>query len=113
MIIVWVLKSIFDKKLKREFLKSDKQSDLIQAFKDVQNAWEIQASDQIAIGDATGVKIVESGPVRITLKAERKLNNSSLTKYISLYENDPLTYGKIDISMHDHNTTLKLAFFLN
>ncbi|MFA6451023.1 MAG: glycoside hydrolase family 38 C-terminal domain-containing protein [bacterium] len=107
------LKSIYDKKLKREFLKTDKKSDLIQAFKDTQNAWEIQSSDPIEIGAASGVKIVESGPVRITLKSERKLNNSLLLKYVSLLDNDPLAYGKIDIKMHDHNTTLKLAFFLN
>jgi len=107
------LTGIFDKKLKREFLDKQKNSNLVQAFKDTQNAWEILTNEPIEIGDTESVQIVESGPVRITLKATRKLNNSTFDKYISLYDNNPLIFGKIDVQWHEHNTTTKLAFHLN
>ncbi len=107
------LNGIHDKSLGREFLDTQKNSNLIQAFKDTQNAWEILTNDPIETDAATDVRIVESGPVRITLEATRKLNDSTFVKHISLYDNDPLIHGRIDVQWREHNTTTKLAFFLN
>lgn len=105
--------SIYDKILKREFIDPGKQANLLQAFKDTQNAWEIQASDPLPFEPATDIRVIEGGPVRITLQAVQKIGKSVFTKYISLYEHSPVAYGRIDVKWHERNTTVKLAFPLN
>lgn len=105
------LTSIFDKKLNREFL-NEKGGNIVQAFKDTQNAWEIQAREPFEFEPAAGFEIIEKGPVRATFKVTRKIRNSSVTQYVSLYENDPLVYGRIDMDVADHEITYKLAFNL-
>ncbi|MEW6202122.1 MAG: glycoside hydrolase family 38 C-terminal domain-containing protein [bacterium] len=106
------LTSIYDTQLKREFLDAEKGGNLLQAFKDTQNAWEIQMSEPISFDDPAGVEIVEKGPVRVTLKTTRTLKDSIFVQYISLYEGDPLLYGRFDVNWRARNVTTKLAFYL-
>ncbi len=107
------LSGVFDKKLGRELLTAGKQSNLLQAFKDTQNAWEIQTNDPIVVTDGSKLEVVERGPVRWTFKVIKKVGESTFEKYVSLCENDPLVYGRLDVSWHERNTTTKLAFNLN
>ncbi|HOO57122.1 MAG TPA: glycoside hydrolase family 38 C-terminal domain-containing protein [bacterium] len=105
--------SLYDKNLKREFLETDKENNILQAYVDTQNAWEIM-TDQPIIFDRTGsAKIIENGPVRITIESEHRLNISDFKQYVSLYENSPLVDMKVDVDFQERNTTVKLAFNLD
>jgi alpha-mannosidase len=44
---------------------------------------------------------------------KKTIRNSTVTQFISLYADDPLVYGRIDMDWKDHNVTTKLAFPLN
>ena len=106
------LLSLFDKTLGAEMLSDEKPNNLYQAFKDTQNAWEIQSSEPLDITEGP-VELVENGPVRMTLKTTRAVGESTVEQYLSLYENLPMLYGRIHMDQRDHNVTSKLAFHLN
>lgn len=107
------LTSLFDKKLNREFFTAGKNSNELQAFADTQNAWEILANQPIPVETAGAPRVIERGPVRVTVRIDRKIGTSPFAQFISLYENYPLAAGRADIDMKDHHTTVKLAFNLN
>ncbi|HOX28268.1 MAG TPA: glycoside hydrolase family 38 C-terminal domain-containing protein, partial [bacterium] len=106
------LKSVYDKKLNREFLTAGKSGALLQAFKDTQNAWEIMSNDPIPFGAPGAVEVVENGPVRITLKTTRPLQNSTFSSSFSIVDGIPLAFGNVETDVKDHNVTVKLAFDL-
>lgn len=107
------IKSLFDKQLDREMMSPDSTGNVVQAFEDTQNAWEIQFNVPIEIQPSGSAEIIEKGPVRCTVKFTKTIRNSTVTQFISLYAGDPLVYGRIDMDWKDHNVTTKLAFPLN
>lgn len=107
------LKSVFDKLTSRELLSAEKNSNVVQAFKDTQNAWEIMSSEPVKFNKAGDAEVIESGPVRVTLKTSFKIKDSTIEQHVSLYEKHRLVHGRIDMDWRNHNITTKLAFNLN
>jgi len=107
------LTSLYDMKLGREFLSDGQPGNVLQAYEDTQNAWEIMTDQPIYFDKAKDAEIVESGPVRTTLKSTRRLNISDFSFYVSMYEHDPLVHFRIDTDWQERHTTLKLAFTLD
>jgi alpha-mannosidase len=105
--------SLFDKKLNREILTPGTKSNMIQAFVDTQNAWEIMANQPIDVTTQAAPRVVENGPVRITIQFEKKVGNSTYIQNVSVYERYPIPTGLIDVDNNNHNVTVKLAFNLN
>jgi alpha-mannosidase len=60
------------------------------------------------------VKIVENGPVRVTIMAHRKFGDKTDFKtYYSLVAGSPIIYGRLDADWQDRGIFLKDAFNLN
>ncbi len=114
----WV-SSIFDKKNNREIFETGKAGFQLQAYQESKSAdaWDPRFpadGGAMVMPDADEVKIVENGPVRITIMAHRKfVEKDDFKSYYSLVAGSPIIYGRLDAEWHDRNIFLKSAFNLN
>ena len=83
--------SIIDKKTNREVLKKGEVGNQIQAFEDKPmffDNWDIDIyykEKMWLIDNISSIEVVEEGPVRSTLRIERKFLNSTIVQNIHLY----------------------------
>lgn len=112
--------SIFDKALKKEMLSAPAQLQMLDDYSPDWPAWEVtydavSAKPRNCVKGPAKIEIVESGPVRISLKVTRHAEGSSFVQYIRLYNGD--AQERIDfataIDWQSKNTLLKAAFTLN
>ncbi len=105
----------------RELLPAGAVGNCFEAFDDrPQNfdAWDIDATYSekqypAGTGDGNGIELVESGPLRSTVKVRRSLLSSSILQYISLYRSEPRIDFLTHIQWHDRHVLLKVAFPLD
>ncbi len=110
------IKSFINKELNREIVKNGFLANEIQAFEDMPmcfDNWDIDIyykEKMWKIDDLKSIEILERGPVRATLKIERKFLDSTIIQKIQFY-ND---IGKIDfdtyIDWKEKDILVKVAF---
>jgi len=111
------LSSIHDKALRRELVGKNGRANQLQAFKDTPkqwDAWDIDpeyAGRQIDLLKVRGLKVVEAGPLRGTLRVEHRSDNGSIvTQEISFYHKSRRIDFHTRIRWKETQTLLKAAF---
>lgn len=110
------IKSIIDKKTNREVLKEGAIANQIQAFEDKPmcfDNWDIDIyyKEKMWIVDGIqSINVVERGPVRSTLRVERKFLNSKIIQNIYIYNDIPRIDFDSYIDWKEHDIVLKTAF---
>jgi alpha-mannosidase len=113
------LTSVYDKRAKREALAAGSCGNLLQAFHDQPkdwDAWNIDANfeEQMwELREAESVKLVESGPIRATIRVTKKFRKSTFVQDISLTAGSPRLEIRTEADWHEDHILLKAAFALN
>jgi len=109
--------SVFDKVERREVLHDGQRGNVIQLFDDRpfdHDAWEIDHNfdeeRQWAPGKAESVEIVESGPVRATVRFVRRTEKSVITQEVSLSAHSPRVDIRTHVDWHEKRVLMKVAF---
>ncbi|MGO8947501.1 MAG: alpha-mannosidase, partial [Ktedonobacterales bacterium] len=109
----------------RELLPAGAVANCFEAFDDrPQNfdAWDIDSTfgeKRYPLHDGAGtqagaaIELVESGPLRSSVRVRRSLLSSTIVQYISLYRSQPRIDFVTRIQWHDHHVLLKVAFPLD
>ena len=109
-----LLVSLYDKRLKKEFLK--RPSNKILAFKDhpkEYSAWNIAddyLTKPIAVPAATSVTVDARGPLFARLLVYRKGNPTSFKQWITVYSGSPMVGILTRTDMHWKETLVKVEF---
>jgi alpha-mannosidase len=110
------IESIYDRQSGREVLKAGQKANVLQAFEDRPHnfdAWEIKMYYQEKmweINDVESVEIIERGPVRASIKINRKFVDSSLTQFIYAYNDIPRIDFSSIVDWKETQILLKAAF---
>jgi alpha-mannosidase len=110
------LTSVYDKRAKREALAQGACGNLLQAFHDKPkdwDAWNIDANfeEQMwELREAESVKLVESGPIRATIRVTKKFRNSTFVQDISLTAGSPRVEIRTKADWHEDHVLIKAAF---
>ena len=111
------ISSIHDKTLRRELIAKNGRANQLQAFRDTPKqweAWEIDpeyAGKQFDLLKFKGLKVVESGPLRATVRLEHRSDGgSSVTQDVSFYHKSRRIDFRTRIRWKEAQTLLKAAF---
>jgi alpha-mannosidase len=105
------LKSLYDKKQKLELLAGAGAQLLV--IDDPTDTWGhgIVAMRHLAgTFSSPVVEVLESGPVRATLRIASTFGRSTAVQTISLYRQTPQIEGRLTVDWHEQHKALKLAF---
>jgi alpha-mannosidase len=108
--------SLYDKKSSFESLAANACGNELIAFKDTPkdyDAWNIDADFEqqfTKLDQADSVKLIETGPLRATIRVARTWQNSKFVQDISLYEGLDRVDIANDIDWHETHVLLKAAF---
>ena len=111
-----VITSIYDKLNEREVIKQGEKANKIVAYEDIpirHDAWDINIYYKHKcweVLDADNIKVLERGPVRMTLRIERAFLDSRITQYIQLYRDIPRIDFRTRIDWKERNILLKAHF---
>ena len=110
------IKSFYDKENHREVLKQGQMGNSLLAFEDKPmnfDNWDIDifcTEKMWKVDDVQKIEVIEQGPVRATLKIERKFSDSTIIQKVYVY-ND---IARIDFNNYvdwkEHQVLLKAAF---
>ncbi|RFT17148.1 MAG: Alpha-mannosidase [Candidatus Saccharicenans subterraneus] len=106
-------KSLYDKKLGREFLAG--AGNVLEAIADEppnMSAWEIGLKDTLErLGEkGTSVELVEKGPVRATIRVRHQFRNSEFVQDVQLYAGLPRVDIRMWLDWQERNVMVKAAF---
>ena len=108
--------SLFDKRLEREVLKEGALGNRLQAFEDKPmeySNWDIDIyykEKMWNIDDVRSIEVVEEGPVRSTLRIERKFLESTIIQNIYIYRDlDRIDFNSY-VDWKEHEVLLKTSF---
>jgi alpha-mannosidase len=110
------IRRIYDKRAKCEVLPENAVANQFQLYEDrplYPDAWDFDVffDDRVWMGEpAHSIKVVETGPLRISLEIKRMLASSECTQRISLTHNSPRLDFFTTIDWHERKTLLKVAF---
>jgi alpha-mannosidase len=110
------ISSIFDKKNNREVIKNNEKANVLQVFEDKPHNWDawdinIYYQDKMwEVNDVQKAEVIEQGPVRTTLKVERKFLDSTIVQYIRMYKDIERIDFYNDIDWKEEQMLLKAAF---
>lgn len=111
------ISSIYDKTTRREFVQKGKRANAFVTFKDTPKEWEAWDIDgdldrhRLELFTYKGAKVVESGPLRATLRQEYRTDNGSvITQLIRLYHRSPRIDFVTTVRWKEHHTLLKVSF---
>ena len=114
------LTSLHSKTLRRELLRKGSRGNVLQAFHDLPQqweAWDIDATYENKKADIMRFKsarILEHGPLRLTLEVIRKTDRGSrITQHIRFYHRSPRIDFKTTVRWSDSQILLKAAFPVN
>lgn len=106
--------SIYDKINEREVLKG--KGNALLAFEDKPHnydAWDINIYYQEKmweVNNVQSVEVIEKGPVRTTLRIERKFSDSTIVQYMKVYNSIPRIDFYNEIDWKENQVLLKVAF---
>ncbi len=110
------LTQVFDNALSINVLREGAQANVLQAFEDrpiCWDAWDIDPSFEDrteVVGGDTHFEIIETGPLRSSVRARTKWRNSVITQTISLCANSRRVDFRTEVDWHEQHTLLKAAF---
>ena len=108
--------SFIDKEANREILKAGAVGNEIQAFEDKPmcfDNWDIDIyykEKMWKIDDVENIEVIERGPIRSTLKIEKKFLNSKFVQYVHVYNDLPRVDFESDVDWKEHDIVVKAAF---
>ena len=108
--------SLFDKRAEREVLKEGTLGNRLQAFEDKPmeySNWDIDIyykEKMWNVDDVQSIEVVEEGPVRSTLRIERKFLESTIVQNIYIYRDlDRIDFNSY-VDWKEHEVLLKTSF---
>ena len=107
---------VYDKVNRREVLPTGAIANQFQAFEDrpmYWDAWDVDifySDKQFLAAPASQVRVVESGPLRVTIEIDRVILNSPFIQRISLTANSPRLDIETIIDWRERHMLLKVAF---
>ena len=108
--------SLFDKRAEREVLKEGTLGNRLQAFEDKPmeySNWDIDIyykEKMWNVDDVQNIEVVEEGPVRSTLRIERKFLESTIVQNIYVYKDlDRIDFNSY-VDWKEHEILLKTSF---
>jgi alpha-mannosidase len=110
------IKSFYDKKNSRELIKAGEVANALQAFEDKPldyDNWDIEiyySEKMWPVDNLQTVEVIERGPVRSTLRIERKFDNSIIIQKLHIYRDIPRIDFNTYIDWKNHQVLLKTAF---
>jgi alpha-mannosidase len=108
--------SIYDKRNDREVIKNNEKANVLQVFEDKPHNWDawdinIYYQDKMwEVNDVHKAEVIEKGPLRTTLKIERKFLDSTIVQYIRMYKDIERIDFFNDIDWKEEQMLLKAAF---
>lgn len=108
--------SLYDKRAKREALAEGACGNLLQAFHDKPkdwDAWNIDANFEEQMWDlreAESVQLVESRPIRATIRVTKKFRKSTFVQDISLVAGSPRLEIRTEADWNEDHVLIKAAF---
>jgi alpha-mannosidase len=107
--------SLLDKRCQREVIAAGQTGNQLQLFQDGperEAAWNVHATYEKRRyeWDETVLRVVESGPVRATVRVEKRRGETVLTQDISVYDHLPRIDFRTRVDWHERQTMLKAAF---
>jgi alpha-mannosidase len=111
---------IFDKQNQVEVLAPAAQGNLLKVYEDRppdapggEPAWNIHLGAATDLLDADSIKILEPGPVRVTLRIYKNYQKSFFIQDVSLYFGKNYLETRLAADWHEQYKFLKVAFSLN
>jgi alpha-mannosidase len=107
---------LYDKQAERDVLAAGQTGNQLVAFEDrplTYDAWDIDIfyeEKPYPLREATQVRLIEQGPVRVTLEVVRPFLSSTIRQRISLWRSSPRIDFATEIDWHEHQILLKSAF---
>ena len=71
---------------------------------------EFHRDEFVALDSATGIDVVEAGPLRATLRVAHRFGNSELTQWISVYPHTDRIDFRTKVRWQEHNRMLRARF---
>ncbi len=112
--------SLYAKHLRRELLEKGKRANAFVTFRDIPKQWEAWNIDaefekhKTELWAIKQIKIIETGPLRATIRIEMKTENgSSLLQNIRFYHQTPRIDFQTQVKWNEKQTLMKVAFPLN
>jgi alpha-mannosidase len=108
--------SLIDKRFKREYFGGGLQGNMLQCYRDkhpADDAWNIQLHEELPVALASAPELIESGPVRATLRWTKTIGQSTFVQYLSVVAGVPEVFGRIEVDWNEAHVMAKLAFQLN
>ena len=111
-----LIESLYDKTNGREVLDQTRRGNLLQTFVDKPKAWDAWNLDadyedqkwDLATADA--VEVVETGPVRATVRVIKHFHNSRFVQDLVLYPKMARVDCNMEVDWHEKHILLKAAF---
>ncbi|GAC1614979.1 MAG: alpha-mannosidase [Ktedonobacteraceae bacterium] len=110
------IQRLYDKRVERDVFVEGQMGNQLIAYEDRPlnfDAWDIDLfyeEKPYALHDASSIRVIERGPVRVTVEVERHYLASRITQRISLWRTSPRIDIATEIDWHEHQTVLKAAF---
>ncbi len=110
---------VHDKEVGRDVLVPGRTGNRLQAFEDRPiswDAWDIDAFFEdrgFVIDGATEIAIEESGPIRASLRIERKFQSSTVSQRVRLHHHSKRIDFVTEVDWHETHVLLKVAFPVN
>ena len=106
------ISSFFDKKAEKEII-TDRAAVPVVIDEYYHDTWSHDKNfftNEMARFSDAEVKVVESGPVRATVKVVSRYNNSTLTQYFTLYSNSKKIEVRASVDWHEKHKMLKIKW---
>lgn len=110
------ISSVFDKRTNYEYFGEGREGNILQCYRDKHpeyDAWNIRLHEAIPVTLTSPPEVVETGPVRVTLKWTKTVGTSTFVHYLSLVKGVPLIFGRLEVDWKETHRMAKLAFQLN
>ncbi len=110
------MQRLYDKQAEREVFLAGQTGNQLIAYEDRPlnfDAWDIDLfyeEKPYPLRDSSSLRVLETGPVRVTVEVERYYLASRVTQHISLWRSSPRIDIATEIDWHEHQTVLKAAF---
>ncbi|MDD7794368.1 alpha-mannosidase [Clostridium sp. 'White wine YQ'] len=114
------LTSVFDKKANREVIKDGAKGNSLVIYEDKpHNPWEAWDTDiyytekSWEITEVIAIEVKSKGPLKATIRVEKKYEDSTIEQFISLYHDSPRIDFETKVKWHEEHVLLRANFPVN